>query len=301
MPVRFLVALLLAIPLAAAHAQTTSPAPPSSAERERALASAWEAASQAATRGPATVALVDQGRFAVPAGAAYIPLPQAASLMRAMGNTVRPNMVGVLASEGGDDWLAVLTFVKEGYIKDDDARDWNADDLLASLREGIAAGNEERRRRGFPGLELIGWIEKPAYDAATHRLVWSVNARQEGAAPDADRTVNYNTYVLGREGYFSLNFLTSEKLIPAQKPVAHGLLSGLSFVDGKRYADFDASTDKVAAYGLAALVGGAALKKLGLFAVIGAFLLKFSKLGLILLIPVLWIGRKLLTRRGGGS
>ncbi|MBL8674220.1 MAG: DUF2167 domain-containing protein, partial [Rhodospirillales bacterium] len=276
-------------------------ATPSAAERERALASAWEAASQAAKRGPATVALIDQGSFAVPAGAVYIPLPQAAALMRAMGNTVRPNMLGVLASESGDDWMAVLTFVKEGHIKDDDAREWNADDLLASLREGTAAGNEERRRRGFPGLELIGWIEKPAYDAATQRLVWSVNARQEGAAPDADRTVNYNTYVLGREGYFSLNFLTSEKLIPAQKPVAHGLLAGLSFVDGKRYADFDASTDKVAAYGLAALVGGAALKKFGLFAVIGAFLLKFSKLGLLLLIPVLWIGRKLFTRRGGGQ
>jgi uncharacterized membrane-anchored protein len=47
----------------------------------------------------------------------------------------------------------------------------------------------------------------------------------------------------------------------------------VNFNEGKRYGDFNSSTDKIAEYGLAALVGGMALKKLGLFAV----LLKFAK------------------------
>lgn len=52
-------------------------------------------------------------------------------------------------------------------------------------------------------------------------------------------------------------------------------------MDGKRYSDFDASSDKVAAYGLAALVGGVAAKKLGLLALIGAFLAKSFKLVIV--------------------
>jgi uncharacterized membrane-anchored protein len=95
---------------------------------------------------------------------------------------------------------------------------------------------------------------------------------------DQDPTINYNTYVLGRQGYISLNLITSASTIEAEKAVAHQLLSAVSFNGGKRYEDFDASTDKVAAYGLAALVGGVAAKKLGLLAMIGVFLAKFGKL-----------------------
>jgi len=45
----------------------------------------------------------------------------------------------------------------------------------------------------------------------------------------------------------------------------------------KRYEDFNASTDKVAAFGLLALIGGVAAKKLGLLALAGVFLVKFAK------------------------
>ena len=52
----------------------------------------------------------------------------------------------------------------------------------------------------------------------------------------------------------------------------------MNFNEGKRYTDFNGSTDKVAAYGLAALIGGIAAKKLGLLAGLGLFLAKFAKL-----------------------
>jgi len=71
--------------------------------------------------------------------------------------------------------------------------------------------------------------------------------------------------------------------IERDKSAAHELLGALNYNDGKRYADFNASTDRVAEYGLAALIGGIAAKKLGLLALIGAFLLKFWKVGLIAL------------------
>ena len=55
------------------------------------------------------------------------------------------------------------------------------------------------------------------------------------------------------------------------------VFNSIKFNAGKRYTDFKSSTDKVAAYGLAALVAGVAAKKLGLIALAGAFILKFVK------------------------
>jgi uncharacterized membrane-anchored protein len=89
--------------------------------------------------------------------------------------------------------------------------------------------------------------------------------------------VNYNTYALGRDGYFSLNLLSSSDRIASEKAVAHELLADLQYNAGKRYEDFSAGTDRVAEYGLLALVGGAVAKKLGLFALLAATALKFAK------------------------
>jgi uncharacterized membrane-anchored protein len=53
------------------------------------------------------------------------------------------------------------------------------------------------------------------------------------------------------------------------------------FTPGNRYTDFNAGTDKVAEYGIAALVAGGVAAKLGFFAKIFALLLAFKKALLI--------------------
>ena len=111
--------------------------------------------------------------------------------------------------------------------------------------------------------------------------MWSVAAKHKDDGAQSDPTVNYNTYALGREGYITLDLITQQSQVPKDKGAVLALLNNIDYVEGKRYADFNSSTDKVAEYGLAALVAGVAAKKLGLFAVIGAFLLKFAKVGLI--------------------
>ena len=52
--------------------------------------------------------------------------------------------------------------------------------------------------------------------------------------------------------------MTGLNSIEAEKPSAHTLLAALEYKDSKRYADFNASTDHIAEYGLAALIGGLA-------------------------------------------
>lgn len=201
--------------------------------------------------------------------------------MHAMGNGDDTDTLGLILPTGDAEWVIEAKYEAAGYIKDDDARDWNVDDLYKSLKEGTAAANEEREKRGIPALEIQGWVERPHYDAATHRLIWSMAARSKGQPANEPESVNYNTYALGRDGYISLNLITGRDHVDTDKPVVQKLLADLDFKDGKRYADFNSKTDKVAEYGLAALVGGIAAKKLGLLAVIAAFVAKFAKVALL--------------------
>jgi uncharacterized membrane-anchored protein len=276
-----ILALVLVSLVTHAPRAQTSPGPPTEEQRAAEVKAAVDAAMKAAIAGPKEVPLIDQGSFSVPEGFIFVPKAEGTRLMRAWGNVVGANtFLGLVAGNGdADRWIAELSFIKEGYVKDEEARNWDAEELLESLKQGTEEANADRRERGFPEIEVIGWVEKPAYDPTTHRLVWSASSRRKGAAPDAVQTVNYNTYLLGREGYFGLDFITGADRIEAEKPVARDLLAHLSFAQGKRYEEFSSDAgDKVATYGIAALIGGIAAKKLGLLALGFAFVLKFAKL-----------------------
>lgn len=273
------VAALLAGPAVAADPPASAAAPTAA---ESARDQAFADADRAAVRGPKDVELAGQAVLHLPDGRVFVPQPQAGKLLNAMGNPGTDTRLHGLVFPGtGGGWFAVIRYEDAGHVKDDDAKDWNADELLASFREGTEAGNEERRRMGVPELEILGWAEKPAYDAAAHRLVWAMSSRHKGEPADAPQGVNYNTYALGREGYFSVNLVTGLAELPRHKPAAHDLLAALDYLPGRRYADFDANTDRVAEYGLAALVVGAAAKKLGFFALAAAFVAKFAKVILL--------------------
>ncbi|MGO4716589.1 DUF2167 domain-containing protein [Bradyrhizobium sp. 2TAF24] len=280
-PVILVVALVAALMMPSARAQQVKAQ--DEAARKAEMVAAWQAAEKAGTVGPADVPLIDQASLKLPKGDFFVPRTEAARMLRALGNLVNDtSLVGiVVGTRASDRWIVVIRYVKEGYIKDDDARTWNADDLLKSLKDGTEEANKDRVARGFPEMQIIGWQQPPAYDATSHRLVWSLLAKDKGEADDAPKNINYNTYALGRDGYFSLNLLTSSDSIATDKAAAHELLADLSYNTGKRYEDFSASTDRVAEYGLIALVGGVAAKKLGLFALLAASLLKFGKIILV--------------------
>lgn len=291
---RLVAACLIGLPLAFTGPSTMAdePADPN--------VQVFAAARDAATTGPSDVTLANQAVLHLPPGKVFIPQPHAAKVMRAMGNPGDySDLLGLVFPKGDEaGWFAVLRFENAGYIKDDDAKDWNADDMLKSYREGTEAANKERAKMGVPELEIVGWAEKPAYTADSHRLVWAMSSRGKGASADEEQGVNYNTFALGREGYVSLNLVTDLKDLGQHKLEAQDLLGALEFNDGKRYADFNSSTDRVAEYGLAALVLGVGAKKLGFFAVIFAFLAKFAKIAIL---AVVAFGGGLLKLLGGKS
>jgi len=277
--VRVACVAMLAFAATSGHAQTEA------AQVEMRAAAA--AANKAVVSGPADIDVKHEAVLKLKAGESFVPAAEAGRYLRSMGNSIdESKLVGLVLPEGSDaDWLSVVSFEPSGYIRDDDAKDWKPDELLKSLQAGTEKDNPARKERGLPENEVVGWARAPAYDAATHRLVWSAILRHKGAPANAENEgVNYRTLVLGRDGYLSLTMVSRLADLPTYKASADDLLANIRFNDGKRYADFNKSTDHVAEYGLAALIVGVGAKKLGLLALIGAFALKFFKIGAIALL-----------------
>jgi len=249
----------LAAPSAGASAApASSAAEEENAEAER-EASLWKA-------GPAHIDLGHDVAVHLPAAYAFLPKEIAAKALEANGSLYNENLLGIIAgADHSTDWFAVLRYDEEGYIKDDESVD--AAELLSTLKEGTEEANEERKKRGFPALTIDGWAEPPRYEKSQHHLVWALLVSD----PEG-KSVNYNTRILGRRGFVSLNLVTDPQKLAMYKPHAVALLGGTKFGNGARYEDFDSKTDKVAEYGLAGLVmagaglGAAKLVKLGLLA-----------------------------------
>jgi uncharacterized membrane-anchored protein len=178
---------------------------------------------------------------------------------RTLGMIV-PKDTNLLSPEA---WVVVVTYEEEGYVKDDDAAKINYDDLLKQMQERVRKANEEREKQGFESIELVGWAEPPHYDSATHKLYWAKRFRFGSSTGDAGDTLNYDFRLLGRRGVLVLNAVASIDQLPAVDKAAPTILSMVDFQEGSRYADFKPGTDKVATYGLAALIAGGVLAKTG--------------------------------------
>lgn len=236
---------------------------------------------QASQIGPIKIPLADQAILNLPNGYCFIPPKEAADLNKLIGNSFDPNLMGMIISDDLEfKWHIAITFSKVGYIREDEAKDLNADELLNIIKENTAKSNEERVKKGFSPLEVQGWIESPIYNSSKHQLIYSILADNKSS----EKTVNYNSDVLGREGYINFNLVTSNSLVLENKIHIHKTIASVDYNEGKRYENFVESTDHVAKYGLAALITGVVAKKAGLLAVIGIFAVKMWKL--LILIPV---------------
>jgi len=199
-----------------------------------------------------------------------------------------------LSREG---WGVVVTFRKEGYVKDDDAATIDYDKLLKDMQAGADVQNEERSQRGYPKVKIVGWAERPFYDAAAHKLYW---ARELQFSDSHESTLNYDIRVLGRYGVLSLNAVANTKQLSQIKSDMREVLAFTEFSAGHRYNEFNSSTDQVAAYGIAALVAGGVAAKMGLFAKLGILLLGLKK-GIVFIVVGAGALLAKLIKRGGAD
>jgi uncharacterized membrane-anchored protein len=195
------------------------------------------------------------------------------------GNPPDSDVLGMLVPKDvspldADGWGVIISYVDEGYVSDKEASKTNFDMLLKDMQTSTEEDNKAREEAGYESIKLVGWATAPHYDAASHKLHWAEELEFGG---DSAHTLNYNIRVLGRYGYLNLNSVGSVEQLPEIQAAIPGVLESVAFTQGNRYEDFNKSTDRVAKYGIAALIAGGVLAKKGFLAVIIAVLAKSAK------------------------
>ena len=217
-------------------------------------------------RGPGEGAIGGRAKIRIPNGFSFLDDRNTRRFLELMGNPPRDNHF--MIAPANLDWFAVFSFDAVGYVKDDEKID--AEALLDSLKKGDGPGNEERKRLGMAPIYTDGWHVPPHYDAGSRRLEWGMRLRDEKGRLH----VNYTSRLLGRSGVMSAVLVSSPQSLNEDMKAFNAALAGYDFVAGEKYAEFK-SGDKIAEYGLAALVVGgaaAAAAKAGLFKSLGKFL-----------------------------
>ncbi|MCG6147401.1 DUF2167 domain-containing protein [Leptospira levettii] len=237
----------------------------------------------------------------VPKGFKYLDAKQSQFVLHEVwGNPLNEGILGMLFKSDqtpiSDNFTYALTysFSEDGYVSDSDANEINYDDLLKSMKEDISEGNEDRKKEGYPTMELVGWANKPYYDSSAKKLHWAKELQFEG---DSVNTLNYNIRILGRKGILELNAISDiEKLKLVQSDIP-AILASTEFNDGEKYSDYSPGVDKMAAYGIGGLIAGKVLAKAGFF----ALLVKFWKIIAIGAVAALGFLKKLFTKKADNS
>ena len=239
--------------------------------------------------GPGEGQLGDIAKLNVPDGCRFTREEGARAFMEATGNLSSDTELGLLVCAAAppdnpadeSSWFVVFEYDASGYVKDDEKAELDGDKILATLQDGQNEGNKERRRLGYDELTLDGWIKAPYYDERTNNLTWAIRVLSTG-----DTSVNHSVRLLGRGGVLKADLVTGPATFDLALPMFEEVVDATSFVAGERYAEWREG-DKIAAYGLTALVAGgagAAAMKLGLFGKLWKLILagaKFIVIGVI--------------------
>lgn len=185
---------------------------------------------------------------------------------------------------GQEAWGVIISYEDSGYVKDNDANKINYDDLLKQMQKGAQEHNPERVKAGYPAIEIVGWAAPPRYDAAAKKMYWAKQLRF-GNEQGHD-TLNYDVRILGRRGVLVLRAIAGMEQLDEIRNATPQILAMVNYNQGHRYADFNPKTDKVAAFGLAALVVGGIAAKAGFFKLLIPVLLAAKKFVIIGVVAV---------------
>ena len=223
--------------------------------------------------GPTVGRLGSIAQITVPQGYRFAGQAGAIKLLELTQNPSSGHELGALVPNSKDDskdvWFVIFEFNETGYIKDDEKDKLDSAAILKSLQEGTEESNKVRKERGWQQFHVAGWNKPPFYNPRTNNLTWAIRGVADalGDQPQGE-SINYSLRILGRRGTMNVDLVLAPRQVDAVVPEFENLMSGFSYVEGQKYAEFRAG-DKVAEYGLTALVVGgaaAAVVKSGLLA-----------------------------------
>jgi uncharacterized membrane-anchored protein len=211
-------------------------------KQAQALQAAVDAMQKVLQPGPSAVTLPNQASLHVPPGANFVRQPEAGAWATVSGYGRDDSLVGIVVPTAEENWITFIDYHPNVRIVEDEAKAWDADTLLANLKASTEQGNADRQKREEPQLEVKGWLQTPAYDAAGHKLIWAAISPEKGGDED-EGSGNVHAYALGRDGYFELTMVSPAGEIASHVAVVKAVLDGIHFGIGQRYEDYAASRD----------------------------------------------------------
>ena len=233
----------------------------------------------------------------IPAGFKFLNSEQSQFIMnKVYGNPPDNGILGIIMPETNTpftdtSYLFTVEYDDMGYVKDNDAKDIDYIKMLKDMQDGESEQNKQRAAQGFVPVHIVGWAKQPFYDDKQKVLHW---AKEAHFGNDSSNTLNYEVRVLGRKGVLSLTAIAGVEQLPLVDKDINKVLGMASFTAGNKYADYNSSTDKIAAYTVGGLVAGTILTKIGFWAILA----KFAKLIIAGIVAAFYGIRKWLTGKG---
>ena len=201
--------------------------------------------------GPFQARLGHVAQIDVPEGFLFLNAKDTQSYMRQLGNRASGAELGTIAKVD-DNWFIIFEFDDIGYVKDNEKDHLDVEAIFESIKSSNERANEHRLKQGVPAMQIVGWQQPPTYNPETQNLEWCVRAVSEGRS-----ILNHNTRILGRSGVMQIILVVDPDRLSSVLQEASTILQTFSYVEGQKYAQWRIG-DKIAEYGLTALVAGGA-------------------------------------------
>lgn len=242
----------------------------------------------------------------VPKGLVFIDAKQTSHLLvDYWKNEEDEDILGAFISDTANifynvDIAYLVSFNKDGYIKDDDAEDIDYDDLLKDIQESIKETNKERKELTGCEYDLAGWADTPHYDKDKKVLHWAkiLNVYTD---EDTASNLNYDIRILGKEGYCTLQAVCDLDDLNKVKDMSNALVNSVVFDEGYAYKDFDPTKDRISEWGIKGLIAGGLLAKTGILAKLGLFFAKFAKIIILAVVAAAGAIAKLFGKKKGNN
>jgi uncharacterized membrane-anchored protein len=185
--------------------------------------------------GPRTLTLSGLGALPVPSGMISADRTETRRFLEATGNPPAGDEIAI-AAPPNVDWFLVFSFDEFKKLGLEHPKPSVAE-IVAALRRGNSETNQARKKAGRETLDLLGWREKPSYDAKTFRLEWSIDTQESGGRHDANRF----WLLLTRNGVLTIELVTEQARYAAASQSANALLQGLGIAEQEAYDNPDES------------------------------------------------------------
>ncbi len=201
----------------------------------------------------------------------------------AYGHGTEKTMVMHIRGTGYD---VFLDYRDDGYVKLDDWKNVNSNNLLSGLREMAKANAIYLKEKNLDYVNKIDWIYKPTLNQENKSVSYSYKVDWNSG----QQSMESKNLILGKKGYLESAFVVAYKKdidLKYESDFSKDFVNGVIFNEGFKHSDYKPG-DKIAAAGIGGLVAGSlgvkVLAKTGLLA-------KLLKFWWILLAPLAFFGK----------